>query len=267
MVNIIQVNHNFTGLSYNNKPDKILLHHAEASKCTVQDVNRWHKNNGWSGIGYHYFVSKDGKIYKGRPDNAQGAHCPGQNNTSIGICAEGSYMKEQMPEAQKVSIAELIKYLKDKYPAIKSVKKHKDCYATDCPGTNYPFYEIVKISNIVLPSGNNTSNSQTSTEKSDWISRLQAECNRQGFSNQKVDGYAGPITLAGCPEMQKGSKGEITKLVQERLISLGFSCGKYGADGDFGNGTLEAVIKFQKANGLIADGIVGEKTWSKLLGL
>ena len=67
--------------------------------------------------------------------------------------------------------------------------------------------------------------------------------------------------------MQKGSKGEITKLLQERLISLGFSCGKYGADGDFGNGTLEAVIKFQKANGLIADGIVGEKTWSKLLGL
>lgn len=277
-MNIIQVDHKFTNLSYNNKPVEILLHHAEAVSCTVEDINRWHKANGWAGIGYHYFVRKDGSIYKGRPDDAQGAHCPGHNATSIGICAEGSYIKEQMPEAQKKAIVELIKYLKGRYPAIKSIKRHKDCYATNCPGQNYPFDEIVSLSNndevvkeetvVNKPVASAPSKPQTNTTgKSEWIARLQAECNKQGFSNQKVDGYAGPNTLKGCPTLKIKAKGEITKLLQERLISLGYSCGSYGADGSFGNGTKTAVINFQKAKGLTADGIVGKNTWSKLLGL
>lgn len=266
-MNIIQVDHKFTNLAYNNKPVEIILHHAEATSCTVEDINRWHKANGWAGIGYHYFVRKDGSIYKGRPDNAQGAHCPGHNVTSLGICAEGSYVKEQMPEVQKKAIAELIKYLKAKYPAITSIKRHKDCYATSCPGANYPFDEIVKLANSTTNNVTVTTKPNTTTGSNNWIAKLQTACNAQGFSNQKVDGIAGPNTLAGCPELQKGAKGNITKLLQERLISLGYSCGKYGADGSFGAGTESAVIKYQGAKGLKADGVVGKKTWSKLLGL
>ena len=108
---------------------------------------------------------------------------------------------------------------------------------------------------------------RSSTSSSNWISRLQAECNRQGFSNQKVDGIAGKNTLAGCPTVRIGASGNITKLLQERLISIGYSCGSSGADGKFGSGTKNAVIKFQKAKGLSADGIVGQNTWRKLLGL
>lgn len=100
-----------------------------------------------------------------------------------------------------------------------------------------------------------------------WISKLQVECNSQGFSNQKVDGIAGKNTLEGCPTLKTGAKGKITKLLQERLINLGYSCGSSGADGKFGSGTKNAVIKFQKAKGLSADGIVGKNTWRKLLGL
>lgn len=270
-MNIIQVDHKFTNLSYNNRPVEIILHHAEAVSCTVQDINRWHKNNGWSGIGYHYFVRKDGTIYKGRPDNAQGAHCPGHNNKSIGICAEGSYVKEHMPVAQKNAIAELIKYLKAKNPAIKSVKKHKDYTATNCPGPNFPFDEIIRLSqgSTSVPTGGNTSTSTNTTGsgKSEWITRLQTACNAQGFSNQTVDGYAGPNTLKGCPTVEIGAKGSITKLIQEKLISLNFSCGSYGADGVFGSGTKSAVMSFQKSKGLVADGIVGKATWTKLLGL
>lgn len=101
---------------------------------------------------------------------------------------------------------------------------------------------------------------------SDWIRRLQAECNAQGFSNQTVDGIPGSNTLAGCPLVKAGAQGNITKLIQERLISLGYnvSC---GADGIFGNGTKQAVIQFQQDNGLSADGIVGRDTWRVLLGL
>lgn len=101
----------------------------------------------------------------------------------------------------------------------------------------------------------------------DWVARLQAECNNQGFSKQNVDGIAGPATLAGCPTLRKGASGNITKLLQEKLISLRYDLGKYGSDGVFGTATYNAVVKFQKDNGLTPDGIVGQNTWRKLLNL
>lgn len=100
-----------------------------------------------------------------------------------------------------------------------------------------------------------------------WVGRLQSECNRQGFSDQKVDNIPGKNTLAGCPTLKSGARGNITKLMQQRLITLGYSVGKYGADGSFGSGTLSGVKAFQKAMGLTPDGIVGRNTWRKLLGL
>lgn len=99
------------------------------------------------------------------------------------------------------------------------------------------------------------------------IAELQRECNAQGFSNQTVDGIAGKNTLAGCPTVRKGAKGNITRWIQKRLIKLGYSLPRYGADGSFGDETREAVRKFQSANGLTVDGIVGQRTWRKLLGL
>ena len=99
----------------------------------------------------------------------------------------------------------------------------------------------------------------------DWVARLQAECNKQGFSNQSVDGIAGPNTLKGCPTLRKGAKGNITKLLQERLVNLGYSTN--GVDGIFGSGTYSAVREFQKTRGLSVDRIVGQNTWRKLLNL
>lgn len=100
-----------------------------------------------------------------------------------------------------------------------------------------------------------------------WVAALQKECNKQGYSRQTVDGDPGPNTLAGCPTVRKGARGNITRLLQRRLIAFGFACGRSGADGDFGPGTRNAVIAFQRAKGLSADGIVGKNTWRKLLGL
>lgn len=64
--------------------------------------------------------------------------------------------------------------------------------------------------------------------------------------------------------LKYGSKGEAVKDVQEKLIYLGYSCGVYGADGEFGSGTLAAVKLFQKAQNLTIDGIVGEQTSTAL---
>lgn len=105
----------------------------------------------------------------------------------------------------------------------------------------------------------------TAANTDDWVARLQAECNKQGFSNQKVDGIAGPNTLKGCPTLRKGAQGNITKLLQEKIVSLGYNTN--GIDGIFGSGTYSAVREFQKTRGLSIDGIVGQNTWRKLLNL
>ena len=116
------------------------------------------------------------------------------------------------------------------------------------------------VSDPVVDKNTESQTQSTATIKGDdWVRRLQQECNNQGFSKQKVDGIAGPATLAGCPVLKNGAKGNITKLLQEKLgISV---------DGIFGNETKKAVIKYQKNKGLSADGIVGQNTWKSLLGL
>ena len=110
---------------------------------------------------------------------------------------------------------------------------------------------------------NNASSFNSNSDN--WVSRLQEECNVQGFSNQVVDGIPGHNTLNGCPTLRQGAQGNITKLLQEKLVSLGFDTN--GVDGIFGNGTDYAVRAFQGRCGLIADGIVGSNTWRKLLEL
>lgn len=67
--------------------------------------------------------------------------------------------------------------------------------------------------------------------------------------------------------LRKGAKGDNVKALQILLIGRGYSCGSYGADGDFGNATYNAVKAFQKAKGLSVDGVCGPKTWNKLLGV
>ena len=97
-----------------------------------------------------------------------------------------------------------------------------------------------------------------------WVRSLQAELNTQGFRDSNgnklvVDGIAGSKTLSACPTLRIGARGNITKLMQQKI--------GVAADGIFGNNTKQAVINYQKSKGLVADGIVGRNTWRKLLGL
>jgi hypothetical protein len=146
-MNIIKSNLKFNGvLQLRKQTNKIILHHAEASVCSVQDIHNWHLQNGWIGIGYAFFVRKDGTIYEGRPINTIGSHCLGSNLDSIGICAEGNYMTETMPDIQKQAIVDLIKYIKNIYGNLE-VGGHKQYSPSECPGTNYPLQEVIDMVN------------------------------------------------------------------------------------------------------------------------
>ena len=97
-----------------------------------------------------------------------------------------------------------------------------------------------------------TVNNEIKSNNTDnWIKRLREECNKQGFSSY--------------PTLKKGARGNITKLVQEKLVSLGYNTN--GIDGIFGSATKNAIISFQKSNGLVADGVVGINTWKKLINI
>lgn len=69
-------------------------------------------------------------------------------------------------------------------------------------------------------------------------------------------GESSPITTI----LKKGAKGDQVRELQSRLISLGYDLGKWGADGDFGNATVRAVMEFQQDHKIIASGIVDEAT-------
>ena len=216
-------------LSKRRSTSRIILHHAAASKCSAQQIHSWHLANGWVGIGYHFFVRKDGSIYRGRPEDTVGAHARNNNYDSIGVCFEGSFDREQMNEVQRTAGAELVAYLKDKY-GISKVQKHSDVNATGCPGTHFPFASIAG----------------------------------HGTADKPAESTAGGFT-AVFPQISKGSNGDKVRVLQELLLGRGYDLGTYGADGDFGATTHRRVVAFQVANGLTADGIVGEKTWRKLL--
>lgn len=149
-MDIIETNLEFRGtFSKRSSTKYIVLHHADSSNCTIHDIHRWHLNNGWAGCGYHYFVDKGGNIYRGRPRDMAGAHVENQNSFCLGICAEGRYMKETMPEAQKIAIINLLVELKNIYPNAQ-ITGHRDRMPTACPGNNYPFQEIVQAVTLTL---------------------------------------------------------------------------------------------------------------------
>lgn len=118
------------------------------------------------------------------------------------------------------------------------------------------------VSNINRPVEQKTT---TTSYKAYDVAILQQELNAQCKANLVVDNIAGPKTLGACITVKYGARGNITKWIQNRLNSLGYNCGV--ADGIFGNGTKQAIMKLQSSRGLVVDGIVGKNSWSVLLGM
>lgn len=72
------------------------------------------------------------------------------------------------------------------------------------------------------------------------------------------------VGIADAAVLKQGSKGDLVKTVQTKLIKWGYLTGK--ADGIYGAKTKAAVIKFQRKNGLTADGVIGTRT-AQALGI
>jgi len=110
----------------------------------VAEVRRWHvEDNGWSDIGYHYLIDRDGTVAEGRPIERPGAHVRGHNQDTVGICLFGGYQGSASDEfddhytpEQDKALRELIEHLKAEYPSIKKVSGHNEYAAKGCPCFN-----------------------------------------------------------------------------------------------------------------------------------
>lgn len=137
------------GISTKRNITELIVHCSatpEGKDYTVNDIRKWHtdpvpKGNGWSDIGYHYVIYRDGTLAKGRDESIVGAHCTGHNANSIGICYIGGMdssnknPKDTRTPQQKESLLKLLKELKKKYPKAK-VYSHSDFSAKACPSFN-----------------------------------------------------------------------------------------------------------------------------------
>lgn len=291
---IIETNLKFGSLSKRASTKRIILHHA-AMNGSVEAVHNVHKAKGWSGIGYHFYVRKDGSIYRGRPEWAIGAHASGSNYNSIGICAEGNFETDKMPDAQKNALKWLVAYIKDKYK-INTVQRHRDVGSTACPGRNYPFDEIVNGKIIVDTSKPDNNPVPNIPGKSHIVQAGQIHANNFSGAGIKVDGVRSSETIkAGIKVLQTainldykkkltvdgiygtntksalgnhyvklGEKQYMVTAVQILLMLKGYAC-ELQNPGKFDANMKKVVKQYQRDYQLTVDGVVGYYTFMSLI--
>lgn len=106
-----------------NVPTKIIVHHDGVSRKfpSLDVVNEYHKGRGFPlsslgfYVGYHYWIEKDGTLTQTRYGDEEGAHCTGENRTSIGIGLAGNFDEESPTEAQEKTLGRLLVTLCDEY--------------------------------------------------------------------------------------------------------------------------------------------------------
>ena len=133
---------NFSSLDNRPKTDQIVTHHTgnpTDDNLSAIAIHSSHQAQGWSGIGYHYVVRKDGTVEEGRPHWTIGAHAYGDNSHTIGIHVCGNFEIGQPTDAQIESLAMLISGLAYDYGLPindQTVVAHRDLMPTACCGKN-----------------------------------------------------------------------------------------------------------------------------------
>ena len=192
----------------------------------VAEIRRWHtRDRGWSDIGYHYLIDRDGSVAPGRPVSRIGAHVAGRNTGTIGVSLLGGHgsatsdpFEANYTPAQDRALRALLADLQRQFPSIRTISGHNWYAAKACPG-----FDVTK-----------------------WRTRAAADA-------RPADP---PPVQATPPTIRRGARGDAVRELQARL---GIT-----ADGIFGPQTDAAVRMFQTDNRLSVDGIAGPQTWGAL---
>jgi peptidoglycan hydrolase-like protein with peptidoglycan-binding domain len=228
-------------LRYGNRPLFIILAESGKSNYSIYDMDKDDKyENDKVMFRGHFYISKDGRIFRGRPINVFGDFAYDSvknrnfNVNSIGIYVEGDYTSELMPVIQRSSLILLIQYLKNEHDSIRSIYGLDELISgIDNPGVLFPLNEIIASAlnvNIepvrIAPNGNT----------------------RYAFESRTL--YYDPV---------KPITGNDVKELQFLLTLFGFTC---DINSIFDNVTLDAVINFQRSYNVVPDGVVSTDTFN-----
>jgi len=219
--------------------DRVFIHCSASDSSehdNVEVIRKWHtdpppQGRGWSDIGYHFFIRKTGRVENGRPLERTPAAQRGNNTGTIAICLHG-LKAEKFTGHQFQALVKLTSDIDESYDSQVTFHGHNEVAAKDCPVFDYR--------RVLGLSDDGAMTSQADTEN-----------------------HAGPSITPARQVLRRTARGDAVTLLQDRLNSKGADL---VADGIFGRGTFEAVVKFQLDHGLKADGIVGSATWAALIG-
>jgi hypothetical protein len=243
-----------SAISMSSTPQRIVVHHTASSNGTgttlsaahsiARNIQQWHFARGWPDTGQHFTVARGGYILEGRHRTLEGlstgrtfpigAHVAGYNSTSLGIETEGTFTSVQPTSAQWSSLVTLCAYLCQTYgiPA-SAIVGHRNLGSTLCPG-DLLYARLGELRSAVAA--------------------------RLGGGG----GGGGVDTSRPWPSLRRGSTGFRVTAAQRLLRHSGRSI---TIDGSFGPATESVVIAFQRAKGLVADGLIGPRTWESPLAV
>lgn len=117
---------------------------GKAVKAKVAEIDKWHKGNGWKGIGYHYVIDRDGSLGVGRDLNTVGAHVKDHNIGTIGVALVGGFgaeatdaFSDHFTPEQDATLRKFISDMRVKFGDLK-LSGHNEYAAKGCPGFYVP---------------------------------------------------------------------------------------------------------------------------------
>lgn len=269
---------------------KYLVYHYTSNDGDHDESNAKYFHNNIVKASAHYFVDDDSvtqSVYDDFVAYSVGGKCQSSHHPLYKICTNSNSISIEMCDTNKNGVVEISeatlenaitlgRLLMHKYNIpLERVIRHYDVNGKLCPNCNdllndktwNAFKQRLNGATEQTHNTNTHVHNETSpaTHKNgydEWVARLQRELNVQFHKGLAVDGLKGHKTLNACITVKRGASGNITRLIQERLNSVGFHL---STDGIFGSGTEKAVKVFQKNRGLKQDGIVGRNTWDWLL--
>lgn len=222
------------------RPVSRVFLHCSASDNPAHDdvsvIDSWHKANGWSQVGYHYFIKKNGELQNGRPLELVPAAQAGHNVGTIAICLHG-LLGNKFTDAQFDTLRRLARDINFAYGGKVTFHGHCEVSAKSCPVFNYRM-----ALNL------------------DSKGRLGAGSPDEDEADADQQPHATRV-------LRRGDRGDEVAALQ-RLLN--FFTTAWGVmlvlDGDFGKQTEAAVKRFQETRHLVPDGIVGPLTREALRG-
>lgn len=191
------------------------------------------------GISYNVLIFPSGRAYEGVSMNRRGAHTDGRNSVVRSICFVGNYEANEPTAAALETAAQILAHGKRVgWWTGLILGGHRDIKATSCPGRHvYAQLGAMNARAVELLGG-------------------------AAPVDNPVPPPAGPPAVKDY--VQNGDRGALAAEAQRLLVAAGFSVGRYGVDGVFGNDSEKAARAYQASRGLTVDGVVGAATFAAL---